>query len=197
MQVEQFVMAYRVDHDRLRALLPADYESLRPVLRFNAERRRTADGRESIYLELNTPVAAKGKRGWLNVGCWEGEQIQCSQEGTSVTFHSDFLRLRFTPVGITGGCPAEADNQGCFFLHPYRFVPKEEITEAREFCDCSFAWSFAPGDAQGTSTGKSVAVPPVPPRVQYPRQALEPAAAARIPCEEVAGAYVVRFQRNA
>ena len=40
MLVEQFVMAYQVEQDRLRAILPEGYESLRPVLRINAEIRR-------------------------------------------------------------------------------------------------------------------------------------------------------------
>ena len=39
MRVEQFVMAYHVEQDRLRAMLPRGFESLRPVLRFNAELR--------------------------------------------------------------------------------------------------------------------------------------------------------------
>ena len=37
MQIEQFVMAYHAEQDRLRALLPDDFTSLRPVLRINAE----------------------------------------------------------------------------------------------------------------------------------------------------------------
>ena len=37
MHVQQFVMAYGVEHDRLRALLFPGYTSLRPVLRINAE----------------------------------------------------------------------------------------------------------------------------------------------------------------
>ena len=39
MIIEQFVMAYGVDQDRLRALLPEGFQSLRPVLRINAEIR--------------------------------------------------------------------------------------------------------------------------------------------------------------
>lgn len=39
MKVEQYVMAYGVEHDRLRAILPEGFTSLRPVLRFNAEIR--------------------------------------------------------------------------------------------------------------------------------------------------------------
>ena len=39
MTVEQFVMAYGAEQDRLRALLPEGFTSLRPVLRINAEVR--------------------------------------------------------------------------------------------------------------------------------------------------------------
>ena len=39
MHVEQFVMAYGVEQDRLRAILPEGFSSLRPVLRINAEIR--------------------------------------------------------------------------------------------------------------------------------------------------------------
>lgn len=37
MKVEQFVMAYEVEQDRLRAFLPNGFSSLRPVLRIKAE----------------------------------------------------------------------------------------------------------------------------------------------------------------
>lgn len=56
-------MAYEVGQDRLRALLPNDFHSLRPVLRINAEIR--ADN--TTYMELNTAVGGYGKRGWLNI----------------------------------------------------------------------------------------------------------------------------------
>lgn len=39
MKVEQFVMAYLAEQDRLRAILPDGFSSLRPVLRINAEIR--------------------------------------------------------------------------------------------------------------------------------------------------------------
>ena len=39
MKVEQFVMAYKAEQDRLRAMLHEGFESLRPVLRINAEIR--------------------------------------------------------------------------------------------------------------------------------------------------------------
>ena len=37
MKVSQFVMAYQAEQDRLRAILPEGFSSLRPVLRINAE----------------------------------------------------------------------------------------------------------------------------------------------------------------
>ncbi len=56
MEIRQFVMAYRVEHDRLRVVVPDTYTSLRPVLRINAEIR----GESGLYLEFNTPVARGG-----------------------------------------------------------------------------------------------------------------------------------------
>ena len=44
MKVEQFVMAYRVEQDRIRAMLPDGFVSLRPVLRINTEIRQSDDG---------------------------------------------------------------------------------------------------------------------------------------------------------
>lgn len=192
MQVEQFVMAYQADQDRLRALLPTGFTSLRPVLRINAEIR----GGETAYLELNTPVEGRGKRGWLNVAHWESPVVSWERQGKATTFRSDFLELTFTAVGITGGCPAEGDNDGCFFL-PDGFVPTEPIGANKAFCDCAFAWRFAPGDAQGVMVGgKTRPAIPTEPKHQYPREALTPQAAARIPCQQILGAYTVCFQRG-
>lgn len=63
MKIEQFVMVYGVEQDRLRALLPEEFASLRPVLRVNAEIR----GGQSAYLEFNTAVQSGDVRGWLNI----------------------------------------------------------------------------------------------------------------------------------
>lgn len=60
MQVEQFVMTYYAEQDRLRALLPEGFVSLRPVLRINAEVRDGVQG----YVEFNT-AAEKD-----NAGCF-------------------------------------------------------------------------------------------------------------------------------
>ena len=58
MQIEQFVMAYGVEQDRLRAILPEGFTSLRPVLRINGEIRDGAEG----YLEFNTAVPSNKSR---------------------------------------------------------------------------------------------------------------------------------------
>lgn len=76
MKVEQFVMAYEVEQDRLRALLPNDFHSLRPVLQINAEIR--ADN--TTYMELNTAVEGYGKRGWLNIAHWDSTVFNISYQ---------------------------------------------------------------------------------------------------------------------
>lgn len=194
MPVEQFVMAYGVEQDRLRALLPEGFTSLRPVLRINAELRQGAQ--ETAYLEFNTAVEHEGRRGWLNIGHWEGDTLSVSREGKTVTFTAPFLSIRFTGVDIVGGCPAEKDNAGCFFPGQEPALrPAEAITANKEFCGCSFAWHFNENDARGVSIGKTLPAIPTEPRHTYPRQPLSPERAAAIPCDQVLGAYVVRFRR--
>ena len=169
MRIQQFVMAYGAEQDRIRALLPEGLTSLRPVLRLNAELR---DGR-AAYLEFNTAVEREGFRGWLNIARWEG--VPFTAEGESVLFHPPFLRLRFTGVGIQGGCPAEQDNSGCLFPGGTpELRPPEPVTARKEFCGCAFAWDFGTPGAHGRSPGKT---PPA------------------IPCDQVLGAYRVTFQR--
>lgn len=200
MFVEQFVMAYQVDQDRIRALLPEEYESLRPVLRINAEIRRSEE-EETLYLEFNTPVAAFGKRGWLNIANWEStvdESFFYEREGTCVSFKTPFLEIAYTGTGFRGGCPAEQDNDGCFFLNSERnFRPKESIDANKEFCDSSFVWKFAEGNASGVSVGeKTKHVVRMEPQTAYRKQELSAETAAAIPCEQILGAYVVRFERT-
>ena len=155
MHVEQFVMAYGVEQDRLRAILPEGFSSLRPVLRINAEIR---DGKTG-YLEFNTAVQKGDLRGWLNIGFWD--DVPFAREGKTIRFCADFLEIEFTGVGIASGCPAEKDNASCFFLHPAeRLVPPERITASKAFCDCLFRWRFTPEDAHGVSLGKT---PPTSP----------------------------------
>ena len=75
MIVEQFVMAYGAEQDRLRALLPEGFASLRPVLRINAEVR---DGKTGA-LEFNTAAEKADNRGWVNIGRWDDTgSAQCN-----------------------------------------------------------------------------------------------------------------------
>lgn len=190
MDVEQYVMAYGVEQDRLRALLPAGFSSLRPVLRINAEVRDARIG----YVEFNTAVEKDGLRGWLNIGCWEN--VPFVRQGKTVTFRTDFLEISFTGVGIAGSCPAEKDNAGCFFLTPgEKLRAPETISANKEFCDCSFAWNFSQVDAHGVSIGKTLPAVPTDVVHVYPKAAFTPENAAKIPCQQVLGTYVVRFSR--
>ena len=191
MRVEQFVMAYRVNQDRLRAMLPQGFTSLRPVLRMNAEVRDDEMG----YVELNTAAEKCGVRGWINIAHWENVPFIC--DGKTVEFKTPFLTLSFTGVGIEGSCPAESDNNGCFFVveGSEHIRTTEIITSNREFCDCEFAWSFTPTDAHGVSVGKIIPAYMTEVQNVYEKQALTPQNAAAIPCELVLGSYKTIFER--
>ena len=194
MRVEQFVMAYGVEQDRIRAMLPEGYDSLRPVLRINAEIR---DG-TSAYVELNAPVAHDGKRGWLNIARWEGAEqgLQFERDGKKVSITAPFLTLTYEGVGIEGGCPAERDNDGTFFIGAETvFRPRETITANKEFCDCAFAWRFHADDAHGVSIGRTIPAFCEEIKTQYNRLPLTAENAAAVPCRQVLGAYIVRFER--
>lgn len=190
--VQQFVLAYEVEQDRLRAMLPDGFDSLRPVLRLNAEIRN--EGAE-MYLELNTPVHAHGKRGWLNIAHWDDMSIR--REAERVSFSTPFLELHFERTGTEGGCPAEQDNEGCFFIGDgLTFRPAENITEHKMYCNAIFRWRFQPGDAAGRSIpGKTLPASYKPVAAIYPAMPLRAESAASIPCRQVLGAYAVRFIR--
>lgn len=193
LKVEQYVMAYQVEQDRLRAFLPEGFESLRPVLRINAEIR---DG-QCAYLEFNTAAQCGGVRGWLNIGHWDSEtaDISFAREGNTVTFITPLLRITYTAIGMEGNCPAEKDNQGCFFLDRVPALQRpEQILVKKEFCDCSFMWNL-PDGAQGISQGKTLPAFYEEPQTAYEKQPLCAETAAVIPCKQVLGAYVVRFDR--
>ena len=187
MKIEQYVMAYSVEHDRLRAIMPDGFFSLRPVMRINAEIRNDTEG----YLEFNTAVERDGNKGWLNIGYWD--QVPYNKNGNTVTFKSEFLEICFTAVGLEGACPAEKDNAGCYFGNTIR-VP-EAIAVNKEFCDCSFAWHFSDNDAHGVSIGRTL--PAIPKEVVnvYPKQDFTVENAASIKCEQVLGTYKVVFNR--
>jgi hypothetical protein len=191
MRVEQFVLAYRIEQDRIRAMLPEGFESLRPVLRINAEIRDEKD----VYLEFNTPVSHDRKRGWLNIAHWDGD-LTFHREGNITTVTSPFFRLIYTTVGIEGGCPAENDNEGTFFTDdnpPFRHA--EIITAKKQFCDCEFAWLFHDDNAHGKSIGKTLPAFCEEQSKHYDHIALTVENAAAIPCRQVLGCYVVRFER--
>lgn len=187
MEIRQFVMAYRADHEKIKALLDEGFESLRPVLRINVEIIETEQPGSHVRVEFNTPVAAEGKRGWLNLKTWEspGTEISCeilnkhvgektagsdtAVKGQTIEFKTDFLRIEFTGVGLVGGCPAENDNDGCFYLNRegsgYTFAVSETINGFKEYCDCEFEW--------------------IDPYME----------AMKIEAEEILGAYKVEFSR--
>lgn len=190
MKVEQYVMAYGVEQDRLRAILPEGFVSLRPVLRINGEIRDAKSG----YVEFNTAVAKDGKKGWLNIGYWNDMPFE--KCGKMVTFKNEFLKISFTGVGIEGSCPAEKDNDGCFLLgEEIALRPAEQITVNKEFCDCEFAWSFSDKDAHGVSIGKTLPAFSGEQRKAYPKLAFTVQNAAAIPCDQVLGTYMVVFER--
>ena len=190
MHIEQSVMAYQVEQDRLRALFPDGFVSLRPVLRINAEIREDREG----YIEYNTAVEKDGNRGWLNIARWD--PVPYVKKGKTVTFETDFLELTFIRVGIEGSCPAEKDNAGCYILgEPVRRIPPEIITVNKEFCDCTFHWKFTDADAHGTSTGETLPAFPEKVTKVYPKATCTAENAAHIPCKQVLGTYVVQFER--
>ena len=194
MKVEQFVVAYGIEQDRIRAMLPEGYESLRPVLRINTEIR----DEKTVWLEFNTPVAHAGKRGWLNIAHWESPEggLQFQRDGKKVVIESPFFFLTYEGVGIEGGCPAEKDNDGCFFPgEDPDFRPAETINNNKEFCDCEFAWRFHEGDACGKSIGKTLPAFAEESKTQYAHQKLTGENAAAIPCRQVLGTYIVTFER--
>ena len=164
MKVRQFVMAYRANHDRIKELLPEGFESLRPVLRINAE---CFDGDDEWgYVEFNTPVAAEGKRGWLNITSW--------------LMKPEYMHLEFVPAGKEGGCPHEDDNDGCFYWDyntgSYRFLEAEQIDANKEYCDCTLSWELPPANAFIDDDERI-------------RNFI------RLEVEEILGAYVVDFDR--
>ena len=137
-------MAYEVEQDRLRAMLPEGYESLRPVLRINAEVR----GGNQCHVELNTAVRHDGKRGWLNIAHWQSpdDDIHFKHDGATTCFVAPFLRIAFTHTGIAGGCPAEHDNDGCFFLTPEVNFEKREASGKYVCSICGYVYDPAEHD---------------------------------------------------
>ena len=190
MNVEQYVMAYGVEQDRLRAILPDGFISLRPVLRINAEIRDNTNG----YVEFNIAVEKDENKGWLNIGYWN--DVPFERKDKTVVFKTDFLEISFTRVGIVGSCPAEKDNAGCYYIGDTEELRKPEIiTTNKEFCDCEFRWKFTESDAHGKSIGKTLPAIPTVIKTIYPKLDFTVENAALITCEQVLGTYVVKFNR--
>lgn len=190
MHTEQFVMAYGVEQDRLRAILPDGFISLRPVLRINAE---IQDGKNG-YIEFNTAVEKDGNKGWLNISHWNN--VSFERMGKTIKFRTSFLEISFTGTGIEGSCPAEKDNDGCYFMGDTEYIRKPEIISAnKEFCECEFRWTFSENDAKGKSIGKTLPAIPTEVANVYPKENFTVESAARIPCQQVLGAYLVVFER--
>lgn len=190
MKIEQYVMAYSVEQDRLRAILPAGFISLRPVLRVNAEIRNENLG----YLEFNTAIEKEENKGWLNFGFWN--EVPFERTGKTVSFKTGFLDISFTRAGITGTCPAERDNDGCYFIGDRIEIRKPEIlTCNKEFCNCEFMWKFTDTAAHGVSIGKTLPAYSAEAKIVYPQKSFTVENAAEIFCEQVLGSYVVEFER--
>ena len=145
--------------------------------------------------KYNTAVERDGVCGWLNIDAWAS--VPWERNEKTVTFYTEFLKISFTGIGIEGGCPAEKDNEGTFFASGANFVLRkpETILSKKEFCDCSFAWSFTANDAKGKSMGKTLSAIPTEVRTVYPKQSCTAQHAAEIPCIQVLGAYLVKFER--
>ena len=140
-------------------------------------------------------VEHDNNRGWLNIGFWHDVSYQKTKK--TAFFHTDFLDITFTRVGIQGSCPAEKDHNGCYFLGPPMICRKpEKITVSKEFCDCEFRWKFTDADAHGVSVGKTLPAYPTEIRTVYPKEAWAAENAAKIPCQQVLGVYVVCFDRE-
>lgn len=77
------------------------------------------------------------------------------------------------------------------------FRPAEIIDQKKEFCDCAFFWNFKETDAKGVSVnGKTLPAIPAEAKITYAKQPFTAETAAAIPCEQILGAYVVRFERE-
>ncbi len=184
-------MAYGVEHDRLRAILPGGFSSLRPVLRINAEIR---DGK-TAYVEFNTAVEKDGIKGWINIG-FKDDILFYKNEKTTV-FETEHLKISFTRVGVMGSCPAEKDNSGCYFINNIiELRPPEIITSEKEFCDCRFKWDFGGKGTCGESVGATLPAIPMPVKNIYPKENFSVENAAVIPCNQVLGTYAVEFERK-
>lgn len=146
-RVDQYVMAYSAQIETIRRRLPPEFAPLRPVLRINAERLAGASyGR----IELNAPVASRGKKGWLNLVTWKNNidsilygrdvqgipklyaDISAADDGKTARIQARsgdfiFLGISHERAGVSGGCPKEDDNESTFHCRCQRGGGGREI----------------------------------------------------------------------
>ena len=142
------------------------------------------------YIEFNTAVKKEEFSGWLNIYC--PNNIFFRRIGKKIEFKTELLNIYFEGVGIEGSCPAEKDNDGCYFGN--KLKKSEIITANKEFCNCEFTWKTENG-AHGKSIGKTLPAAPTEIKRIYPKEKFMVENFLKIPCEQVLGAYVVKFER--
>ena len=149
MTVEQFVMAYSAEQDRLRVLLSEGFASLRPVLRINAEVRDGKTGGSRVqHCRGKSRQSRLGQHRPLGrCSLYEGRQ----KDDLYAAGADDLVHRR----RHRGRLPCGKGQRRRYYLKDGTFtlVPAEKITANKEFCDCEFAWRFA-GGAHGVSLGK-------------------------------------------
>ena len=218
MRVEQYVMAYSADWDKIKKILPTGFNSLRPVLRINAELMENVDklaGRSFKRVEFNTPIEYEGKKGWLNLVTWENDcnsvirdreiynipkmyaNIQACKSGkvTTITAKYDefeFLNIEFTGVGKIGGCPKENDNDGTFHL---KNILQCEDGFLRENTDNTKFVEVEKIDESKEYCDCSFSWNKPEPK-DYPLGYKMIEKICEIECKEILGAYVVNFDRK-
>lgn len=66
----------------------------------------------------------------------------------------------------------------------------------RQSDDCEFAWTFSERDAHGVSIGKTLPAFEEEQKTRYEKQDFTPENAVAIPCRQVLGSYIVKFERT-
>ena len=156
MKIEQFVMAYQVEQDRLRAFAACGLFLPSPCA--PAERGNSQDrgGQETFYLEYNTPVAAFGKRGWLNIAHWASPEtaVTCARSGKSVTFQTPFLQITYTGVGLQGAARRAGQRRVFLLRAPSPSALPRPLTKRRSFVTAPSSGALLRQTPRGSAWGK-------------------------------------------
>ena len=117
--IEQYIVIYEADQEKIENLLPEGYESSDNVLRIEVEVVNDLDGMEGeqIFIEVDTPVKGEDGPEWLELVSWENMW-------TDIFGMTDGYFTRFT-----------ADFDGTEFLDI-------TFTEHDGECDCRFRWQM-------------------------------------------------------